>query len=183
ASLVSFSSHTQNALFEIEILQARICQLGNAQAACVKQLDHRAIAQTVNSFRVDLFEELLHLQFIERLREITLDAWERQRLSRVAFNDPFTCQEPEKNLQCHHDQLDRRGGEARAFATSKIFADDRQSHSARIIDFLIGHAPLREFAQRPLRGELVIFRKTALDCEETDKRIDRVFHESKLSEE
>jgi len=34
-----------------------------------------------------------------------------------------------------------------------------------------------------LGRELVIFRKTALDCEETDKRVDRFFHEAKLSEE
>src|SRR5207244_5766721 len=125
ASLVPFSTHTHNALFEIEILQARICQLGNAQAASVKQLDHRAIAQAVNSFRVDLFEELLHLQFVERFREIALDARERQRLGWVSFNYLFTCQKPEKNLQCNHDELDRRGGKARAFAISKIFADHR----------------------------------------------------------
>ena len=31
---------------------------------------------------------------------------------------------------------------------------------------------MREIAQRPLGGELVILRKTALDCEETDKRVD-----------
>jgi hypothetical protein len=27
-----------------------------------------------------------------------------------------------------------------------------------------------------LGGELIIFRKATLDCEETDKRLDRVFH-------
>src|SRR5439155_3224257 len=61
---VSFPSYTHNALFEIEILKPCVCQFGNAQATCVKQLDHRAIAQSVNSFQVDAFQELLHLQFI-----------------------------------------------------------------------------------------------------------------------
>src|SRR5207244_9545338 len=106
ASLVPFSSNTHSTLLEIEILQARICQLGNAQAASVKQLDHRAIAQAVNSFRVDLFEELLHLQFVERFREIALDARERQRLSRIPFNCPSTGEKPAKNLQCNRHKLD-----------------------------------------------------------------------------
>src|SRR6184192_2473529 len=39
----------------------------------------RYLPETLNELQVE--------QFIERLREITLDAWERQRLSRVAFND------------------------------------------------------------------------------------------------
>ena len=72
--LVSLAGHAHDTLFEIEILQSCICQLGDTQPTCVKQLDHRAIAQSVSSFYVDRFQELLHLQFIECFREITLNS-------------------------------------------------------------------------------------------------------------
>ena len=57
----------------------------------------------------------------------------------------------------------------------------RESHRARMIDFFSGNAPAREIAQRPVGRELVIFRKTALDCDETDKRVDRVLHHENCS--
>ena len=79
----------------------------------------------MNSFRVDVFQKLFHLQFIECFRQIALDPWERQRLSRIAVNCSFTGQKPKKNLQCNHDQLDRRGRKSSSFAITKIFADDR----------------------------------------------------------
>ena len=89
---------------------------------------------------------------------------------------PFTGEEPEKNLERNDDQLDRRGGKAGAFAIGKILTHHRQSHAARVSDFFLRGAPLREFAQRSLRRELIIFRKTALDCEKTNERVDRIFH-------
>ncbi len=123
--LVSFAGHAHNPVFEIEILQPRICQLGNAQSARVKQLDHRPIAQPVRGLRVDLLQKLLDLQFVECLGEITLDPRERQRFSRIALDQAFSGQESEKNLQCNHNQFDRRGGKPGAFAVGEIFADER----------------------------------------------------------
>jgi len=35
---------------------------------------------------------------------------------------------------------------------------------------------VREFAQRSLGGKLIIFRKTSLDREKKNERIDRIFH-------
>ena len=174
--LISLTSHAHNSLFEVEILKTRVCQLRNTQTTCVKQLDHRSIAQAVKGIRVDLFQELLDLQFIQRFREISLDSRERQRFSGIALNLALSDQEPKKNLQRDYDEFDRGSGEPSALAICKIFADRRQGHRARIFDFFPGRTPPPEFAQRPLGGELIIFRKTTLDCEETDKRLDRVFH-------
>src|SRR4029077_3516338 len=176
AGLVSLTSHAYNSLFEVEIFKTRICQFRNTQTACVKQLDHRSIAQPVRSSRVDLFQELLDLQFVQSFWEIPLDSRERQRFSRIALNFALSDQEPEKNLQRDYDEFDRGSGEASALAISKIFADRRQGHRARIFDFFPDGTPPREFAQRPLGGKLIIFRKATLDCEETDKRLDPVFH-------
>src|SRR5438477_45152 len=68
------------------------------------------------------------------------------------------------------------GRPARSLAIWKIFADSRQCQCARIMDFFSGGTPTGEFAQRSLGRELIIFGKTAFDCEETDKRVDRLFH-------
>src|SRR4030095_3469990 len=105
-----FARHTHNPVFEIEILEPRICQLRNTQSARVKQLDHRPIAQSVRGLRVDLFQQLFDLQFVERLREITLNPRERQRLSWIALDQAFGGQKSEENLQCDHNQFDRRSG-------------------------------------------------------------------------
>jgi hypothetical protein len=34
-----------------------------------------------------------------------------------------------------------------------------------------------------LRGQLVILGKTALDCQEADKRVDRLLHDAKLGDD
>src|SRR5581483_369777 len=98
AGLVALTSYAYNALFEVEILKTRVCQLGNTQTACIKQFDHRSISQAVRSFGVDPFQELLDLQFIQRFREIALDSRKRQRFSRIALNLSLSEQEPEKNF-------------------------------------------------------------------------------------
>ncbi len=61
----------------------------------------------MGGIRIDLFQKLLDLQFVECLREITLNARERQRLSRIALEHAFGGQKSKKNLQCDHDQFDR----------------------------------------------------------------------------
>jgi hypothetical protein len=43
------------------------------------------------------------------------------------------------------------------FAVGEIFAYDRQGHAARMVDLFLCGAPLREFAQRSLGGELIVF--------------------------
>jgi len=50
----------------------------------------------VKGIRVDLFQELLDLQFIQRFREISLDSRERQRFSGIALNLALSDQEPKK---------------------------------------------------------------------------------------
>src|SRR5262249_15479668 len=96
-------------------------------------------------------------------REIPLNSRQRQRLGWIATNDRFGGEKAKKNLQCYYDQLDRRRRKTGAFAFGKIFANDRQSHTARLSDFFLCSAPLREFAQRSLSGKLIIFRKTPFD--------------------
>ena len=63
---------------------------------------------------------------------------------------PLRGEKSKKNLQRNHDQLDRRGRKAGAFAVGKILAHHRQSHVARVSDLFLRSAPLREFAQRSL---------------------------------
>ena len=128
------------------------------------------------SFRIDLFEELLHLQFVQCFREIPLNSGQRQRLRRIAINDCFGGEKPKKNLQRHYDQLDRRRGKPGAFAFGKIFAHNWQSHIARLSDFSLRSAPSREFAQRSVSGKLIILRKTPFDCQKTNERIDCFLH-------
>src|SRR4029453_4427074 len=123
AGLVPLTGHAYNSLFEVKILKTRVCQLGNTQTACVKHLDHRSIAHPVKRIRVNLFQELLDLQFIQRFREISLDSRERQRFSRIALNLALSDQEPKKNLQRDHDEFDRGSGEVSALAICKIFAN------------------------------------------------------------
>jgi len=179
--LVAFSGYSHNALFEVEVLESGSCQLGDAEATGIKQLNDGTIAQAVESFRVDVFEKLFHLQFVEGFREVPFDPGKRQRVSRIASNQSSPSQKPKKNLQRNHNQFDRRGRKAGAFAFPKIFADRCQSHSTRAIDLFISGTPMREFAQRSFGGELIVRRKAALDCKETDKRVDRVFHEAQCS--
>src|SRR5205823_9917558 len=131
----------------------------------------------MNSFGVDFFQELLHLQFVQRLREIPLYPRQRQCLSRITPYDSLGCEKPEKNLERNDDQFDGRGRKAGAFAVGKILTYHRQSHAARVSDFFLRTAPLREFAQRSVRGKLIVFGKTPLDCKKTDERVDRIFHQ------
>src|SRR6059036_2533893 len=130
----------------------------------------------MNSFGVDFFQELLHLQFVQRLREIPLYPRQRQCLGRITLYDSLGGEKPEKNLERNDDQLDRRGRKTGAFALGKILTHHRQGHAARVSDFFLHTAPLREFAQRSVGGKLIIFRKTPLDCEKTNERVDRIFH-------
>src|SRR5882757_11191630 len=130
----------------------------------------------MNSFGVDFFKELLHLQFVERLREVALYPRQRQRLGRITLNDSFAGEKPKENLERNDDQLDRRGRKAGAFSVRKILTHHRQSHAARVSDFFFRATPLREFGQRSLGGKLIIFRKTPLDCEKTNEGVDRIFH-------
>ena len=110
------------------------------------------------------------------LGEVTLDPGQGQRLSRIALDDAFRGQKSKKNLQSNDNQFDRRSGKPGAFAVGEVFADERKGDGARIVDFFLCDAPLREFVQRSLGGELIIFRQTALDRQEADKRVDRLFH-------
>src|SRR5882724_1184655 len=130
----------------------------------------------MNSFGIDFFQELLHLQFVQRLREIPLYPRQRQCLGRITLDDSPGCEKPKKNLERNDDQLDRRRRKARAFAFAKILTRHRQGHAAWVSDFFLNTAPLREFAQRSVGGKLIIFRKTSLDCEKTNERVDRIFH-------
>src|SRR4029077_5890616 len=125
---------------------------------------------------VDFFQELLHLQFVERFREVALYPRQCQRLGRITFYDSLACEKSEKNLERNHDQLNRRSRKSGAFAIGKIFVHHRQSPAARVSDFFLRTAPLREFAQRSVGGKLIIFRKTPLDCEKTNECVDRTFH-------
>src|SRR6476619_923783 len=130
----------------------------------------------MNSFGVDFFQELLHLQFVQRLREVALYPRQRQCLGRITLDDSFAGEKPKKNLERNYDQLDRRGRKAGAFAVRKILTHHRQSHAARVSDFFLRTAPLRELGQRSLRRKLIIFGKTTLDCEKTNEGVDRIFH-------
>ena len=116
------------------------------------------------------------MQFVQRFREITLYPRQRQCLGRIALDDSFAGEKPKKNLERNYNQLDRRGRKAGAFAVRKILTHHRQSHAARVSDFFLRTAPLREFAQRSLGGKLIIFGKTPFDCEKTNERVDRIFH-------
>src|SRR5262249_17024046 len=111
-------------------------------------------------------------------REIPFYPRQRQCLRRITLYDPFRGEKPKKNLQRNHNQLDRRSRKASAFTVGKIFTHQRQSHAARVTDFFLRTAPFREFGQRSLRGKLIVFRETALDCEKTNERVNRIFHRS-----
>src|SRR6476660_6198380 len=123
----------------------------------------------MNSFGVDFFQEFLHLQFVQRLREVALYPRQRQCLGRITLDESLSCEKPKKNLERNDDQLDRRGRKAGAFAVPKILTHHRQSHAARVSDFFLRATPLREFAQRSVGGKLIIFGKTTLDCEKTNE--------------
>jgi hypothetical protein len=43
----------------------------------------------MNSFGIDSFQELLHLQFVQRFREIPLYSRQRQCLARITLYDAF----------------------------------------------------------------------------------------------
>src|SRR5215831_17139809 len=127
----------------------------------------------MKGFGVDFFQELLDLQFVERFREVALYPRQCQCLRRVTLYDSLCSEKPKKNLECNHDQLNRGGRKAGAFTIGKILTHHRQSDAARVTDFLLRTAPFREFAQRSVGGELIIFRKPPLDREKKNERIDR----------
>src|ERR1700757_632454 len=130
----------------------------------------------MNSFGVDFFQKLLHLQFVQRFREIPLYPRQRQCLGRITLYGSVGGEKPVKNLERNHDQLDRRGRKAGAFAFGKILTHYWQGHAARVSDFLLRTAPLREFAQRSMGGKLIVFGKASLNREKTNERVDRIFH-------
>src|SRR6516164_7206449 len=130
----------------------------------------------MNGFGVDFFQELLHLQFVQRFREIPLYPWQRQCLGWIALYGSFRDEKPEENFKRNDKQLDRRSRKTAAFAVGKILTHQRQSDAARVSDFLLRTAPLSEFAQRSVSGKLIIFGKTTLDRKKTNERFDRVFH-------
>ena len=127
-------------------------------------------------FRLDAFNQAFHLQLVQCLRQVTLDPWQRQRLGRIAHERVFAAEETKENLQRHHDQLDRRRRQSAPFSRAEILADQRLRHFAHRGDFLPRRTPLREFRKRAAGRELVIFREPALRGEETDKRINLLFH-------
>src|SRR6476620_9265845 len=127
-------------------------------------------------FGVDFFQELFHLQFVQRFREVTLYPRQRQCLGRITLDDSFAVEKPKKNLERNDNQLDRRGRKAGAFAVRKILTHHRQGHVARLSNFFLRTAPLREFGERSLGRKLIIFGKTTFDREKTNERVDRVFH-------
>jgi hypothetical protein len=52
----------------------------------------------MNSFGVDFFQELLHLQFVQRFREVALYPRQRQCLGRITLDDSFAGEKPKKIL-------------------------------------------------------------------------------------
>ena len=62
------------------------------------------------------------------------------------------------------------------FAIGQILAHERKRHLARVVHRFFPSTPLRKISERSLGGELVVFRKTALDREEADERVDRLLH-------
>src|SRR5919197_812354 len=119
----------------------------------------------MNSFGVDFLQKLLYLQFVQRFREIPLYPRQRQCVGRIAFYDSLSGEKTKKNLERNHDKLDRSGRKAGAFALGQILTQYRKSHAARMSDFFLRTAPLREFTQRSLGGKLIVFGKTTFDRE------------------
>ena len=57
--------------------------------------------------RVDLFQQLLNLQFVKRFGKVTLDAGQRERLGGIAIHAAFGCEKAKEDLQCDHDEFNR----------------------------------------------------------------------------
>ena len=85
ARFVAFAGHADDAVVEVEVLQARIDELGDAQAAGVEQLEDGAVAQAARRVVVHAVEQLLDLQFVHRLGQVALDARQRQELGDIAL--------------------------------------------------------------------------------------------------
>ena len=92
---------------------------------------------------------------------------------------PFAARNRKKIFSATTISLIEEAERPRAFAVGKIFAQHGKSYIARLRDLFLRSAPLREFAQRSLSGELIIFREPALDCEETDEPVDQDLHRAK----
>src|SRR5262245_11798082 len=100
----------------------------------------------MNSFGVDVFQELLHLQFVQRFREIPLYPWQCQRFTGITRYGSPGGEKPEKNLERNYNEFDRSSRKPGSFTVSEVLTHHRQSHAARMSDFFLRTAPLCEFA-------------------------------------
>src|ERR1051325_9974567 len=86
ARFVAFAGDANDAVFEIEEFELRIDQLRYAQAAGVKQLKDRAVAQAARRVHIDTIEQAIDLEFVHRLRQVALDPRERDGFGDVVRN-------------------------------------------------------------------------------------------------
>ena len=107
ARFTALADHPQDAVFRVEIFQPSIRQFGNAQTTGVEQLDHGAITQTQRGSGIDCLKKLFDLNFVQCLRQISLDPRKGKCLGRIAPDQFFPQKKTEKNLKRDHDQLDR----------------------------------------------------------------------------
>src|SRR5437868_2335822 len=99
ARFTALADHPQNPVFGIEVLQPRVRQFGNAEAASVEQFDDGAIPQTQPDSCIDRLEELFDLNFVQRLRQIALDSRKGKRLGWIPSHYFLTQEKTKKNLE------------------------------------------------------------------------------------
>ena len=171
AGLVALAGDSEEAILEVQRLQAGGADFGEAQAGGVEEFQNGEVAATERPGGVDGFQQSYDLGFVKCLRQVTSSPGGKERLGGIVLDEAAAGKEAEEDLDMNHCDAEGGGLQALLLQLGEEFPERIDAKILPGGEFLL-LGPVGECLQGASHGKLVSIRKPTLGGEVEDENVD-----------